>query len=185
MSSAPLPSLGDEVKPKMSLVQEERALPGNRKELVSVFENILSQGGVQKVVIELGRPIKISRFTKEGAPAPESLREEDLFLNVRNAEMQEFVLSESLPMTDYLFRAFHLLNQKRLKPRAFLLKNFPLLRECLGVDITWDLGDLFGVDVVKSDSVPEDVLLLSAAPHGDDEEVTLSLRMLMIPTRRK
>lgn len=178
------PSLGDDTSKKLRMAQEEIPLPATRAELLTIFENILKKGMVQKVVVEIGRPIKISRLVKDELPDPEPLPEEDLFINVRNAEMQEFVFTEQLPLPDYLFRAFHSMSQKRLRPKFFLVKSLDSLRKCLGVDVMWDLGELFGIEVAISEAVPEDVLLLAATKPGE-EEIALSFRMLLTPPRRK
>lgn len=181
-----LPSLGDEVKRKLHLTTEERALPPTRKEIVSAFEGILAQGGVQRVVVEIGKPIKVSRYVQESADPPPSMREEELFDNARNSTMEEFAPEKSMSsFHDYLFKAFYIITQQKLRPRAFLVSNLSLLRTRLGVDKLWNLGELFGVEVVKAEEIPPDVLLLTASQYGE-EDVVLSIRMLLsIPPGEK
>lgn len=176
------PSLGDDAKAKLRLSHEESPLPSTRKEIVSRFEAILNQGGVQKVVIEIGKPIKVARYVKEGADI-QSLREEELFAEARNAPMEEFVSDAGLPFHEYLFKAFHIVMQKRLKPRAFLVSNEKVLRTNLGVDSLWDLSHVYGIDVVKAPEVPPDVLLLTATADG--EAIALSIRLLMQVSEKK
>lgn len=171
------PSLGDDAKTKLRLTQEESPLPSTRKDIVTRFEAILNQGGVQKVVIEIGKPIKVSRYVKDEGPDIQTLREGELFAEARNAPMEEFVTGVEIPFHEYLFKAFHIVMQKRLKPRAFLMSNEKALRVNLGVDSIWDLSHIYGVDVVKAPEVPPDVLLLAATADG--EAITLSIRLLM------
>lgn len=172
------PSLGDGSKSKMRLTHEEVALPGTRKEIVSKFESILSQGGVQKVIVEVGRPIKVSKFTKDEAAPPKEMIEEELFARARNAQIDEFDSTGLDSFHEYIFRALGLLTQKRLKARAFLVSNANLLRTNLDVDKFWDLSQLCGIEVVEVAEIPRDVLLLTASEPGE-EDIKCSLRMLM------
>lgn len=183
---ANVPSLGDESRDKMFLQHSERELPSQRKELIAAIENILALGKVQKIVIEIGRPIKFSRLVSNPIEVeePTSVRDDDVFSGVRNSEMMEFVFEKELPLTEYLFKAFGILTQRKIKARAFLVKNFDLLRANLGVDVMWDLSELYGVEVLKNSNVPDDVLVLAASRHGE-EDVVFSLRMLMTQPRRK
>lgn len=176
MTNAP-PSLGDIGKQKLSIKTEEVPLPQSRKEIVSAFEGILSQGGVQKVVVEVGRPIRVSRYAPDASEPPPDMVDDELFANARNATMEEFFV-DHVSFHEYLFKTFHLLSQKNLRPRAFLMSNKALLRSSLGVDSLWDLSEIFGVEVSKVDEVPPDVLLLAASRLGE-EEIVLSIRLLM------
>ncbi len=173
-----IPSLGDGGKIKTYIIKEERPLPSNRKEIISVFEDILNLGLVQKVVVEIGQPIKITRLSKEDLSVPENLKEEDAFANVRNAEIREFPREKDHSFHQYLFQAFSLITQERLRPISFLISNMSRLRQCLGVGMMWNLSEIFGVEVIKSEEIPDDVILLSASKHTGDE-IVLSLRMLL------
>jgi hypothetical protein len=172
------PSLGDEKKQSLKLIHEEFPLASPRKALVQQFEAILNQGGVQKVVVEVGKPLKVSRYTASDDVGPLEMKSNDLFANARNAEMQELDSAGLDSFHEYIFRAFGIITQKRLVARAFLVSNLNLLRANLDVDKFWDLSQLCGVDVMPADEVPQDVLLLTASEAGEDE-IKLSLRMLM------
>jgi len=172
------PSLGDGQKQSLKLIHEESPLPSTRKDIVLRFESILGQGGVQKVVIEVGKPIKISRYSAIDTTGPLEMKSNDLYASARNTEMQEFDSTALDSFHEYLFRAFGILTQKRLVARAFLLSNVNLLRASLDVDKFWDLSQLCGIDVMQVDEIPPDVLLLTASEAGEDD-IKLSLRMLM------
>lgn len=176
------PSLGQEVKRDFHLVGQEYPLPKSRQELISAFEGILSQGGVQKVIVEIGKPIKVSRYmplsTAPEEAVPTDLVFDDLFSNARNAEMEEFDPGTPDNWYEGLFKAFRYIGQKKLTPRAFMVKSLDLLRGCLELPKTTALTELFGIDIVTADEIPPDVLLFSATRPGEDE-IVLSLRILM------
>lgn len=172
------PSLGDEKKQSLKLIHEEFPMASPRKALVQQFEAILNQGGVQKVTVEVGKPLKVSRYTAQDQVGPLEMKSNDLYASARNGEIQEFDSTALDSFHEYVFRAFGLLTQKRLTPRAFLVSNIPLLRGNLDVDKFWDLSQLCGVDVMQVDEIPKDVLLLTASEAGEDD-IKLSLRMLM------
>lgn len=172
------PSLGDEKKQNLKLIHEETPLPATRKDIVLRFESILNQGGVQKVIVEVGKPIKVSRYSALDEAGPLEMKSNDLFASARNAEMQEFDSAGMKSFHESIFRALGVLTQKRLVARAFLASNIKQLRASLGVDKFWDLSQLCGVDVMQVDEIPKDVLLLTASEAGEDD-VKLSLRMLM------
>lgn len=178
-----IPSLGDDGKEKLHIVYEERPLPTSRKEKVAVFEDILNLGGVQKIVIEVGTPIKITRLTKVDLSPPDSIRDEDVFSNIRNSEIRELLRPEQTQFHRYLFEAFSVLTQERLRPRVFMVNDVQRLRDSLDVDQVWNLSELFGVEILKSKEVPNDVLLLAAAKAFEDD-IVLTLKMLMHPARK-
>lgn len=173
-----IPSIGDN-SPVTTLkkFQETFPLPKTRKEVVTAFERILNLGGVHKVVVELGSPIKVVRMGNAGEDVPDELQDEDLVSAARNAPMEEFVFSENLLPTNYLFRAFHLLSQRRLKARAMVVNSFPQFREWLGVDKAFDLSEVFGVVATTHKEIPDGVLLLVAGPVDEEDLVSFSLRL--------
>lgn len=180
-----LPSLGDSTTVKTVKTQETFPLPKNRKEIISAFERILNLGGVQKVTVELGSPIKVIRLAEAGAEVPEELQDDDLLSAVRNNEMEEFVFTESLLPANYLFRAFHLLSQKRLRAMAVIVNNTLTLKQWLGVEKAFDIADLFGVPVRPHKEMPDDGLLLVAEQPDNPETVVFSLRLEMSIERKK
>ena len=93
--------------------------------------------------------------------------------------MEEFVFSESLLPTGYLFRAFHLLTQRRLKAVYMVVNNYTSMREWLVVDKAFDISEVFGVPVKTHKEIPDGVLLVVAAPIDDADVVSFSLRLEM------
>lgn len=178
MTTAKPPSLGDEKGPRYKIVADERPLPKTRKELISAFEAILALENVQKVVVELKKPIKFFRAVLGDEDIPQEITDNEEFANVRNAEIVEFLNITTASFHEHLFKAFQNLTQRRLKPKSFLFNNAVGLRSALGLGAQTPITEVFGVDTVHSEEIPADVLLLSATRHGE-EEIVFTLRMLL------
>lgn len=173
-----IPSLGDS-SASMRKVQESFPLPSSRKEIVTAFERILNLGGVQKVVVELSAPIKVTRLVMappDAGEVPEELQDDDIVSAARNVEMEEFFFTEVLSPFEYLFRAFHQLSAKKLKARTVVVNNMKGLQKWLGSP---PLSEVFGVEVRAHKEIPDGILLLVAASAEDLETVTFSLKLEM------
>jgi hypothetical protein len=183
-------SLGDEAEQKYRLIQEAFPMPPGRKQLISGIEQILSGGGVQKLVVQVGQDIKVTRAVKDDGnlDAPVELLEDDLMDAVRNSEMVEFLMEEGDSPYEYLFKAFREVSNRqvdkaRLQPKVFIVKKMNQLTRFLDVP---NLSDLFSVEVTEHKEIPEDTMLFVTANASDIEEVKLSLRMeLNTPWRAK
>jgi hypothetical protein len=83
-----VPSIGYN-NSKLTLVQEFVQLPKSRKEIISTIGTILEKGGVQKLVVEIGKPISVSRLLKEISSLsedpgiPKDIIDDDLMSAVR------------------------------------------------------------------------------------------------------
>lgn len=185
-----LPSLGDEPDMKYKLIHETFPLPGSRKELVRGVEQILGGGGVQKLVISIGQPIKVTRAVADDGMegVPQELADDDIISSVRNVEMREYLPSGTEGPFEYLFDAFHFIestevDKARLQPKVFIVKKMSQLATWLNRK---SVSNLFGVDVMTHKEVPEGALLFVAANIADIDEVRLSLKMeIDLPWRAK
>jgi hypothetical protein len=170
-------SIGDSKTP-LKRIQEVFDLPDTRAGVVAKFERILESGGVQKIVIELGHPIRVERLVKASdAPDVEELRDDDWLNAVRNGELQEFDPAGVSPYV-YLFRAFHLLSQKRLKARIILIHSTKELKEWMGLDSFIDVRELFGVEVLEHPDVPDQTAILISSNPDETDVPVFSLRLV-------
>lgn len=175
---APKPvGLGD-VKVALKRVQETFDLPDNRQGIVARFENILTLGGVQKVVVELGHPIKVDRLVKAGdAGEATDLQDDDWMNAVRNGELEEYVPTTK-NQYQYLFYAFQTLSQKRLRARILMVHSVQELKTWLGLDSFIDVQELFGVEVKAHPEVPDQTGILIAVNPNESDAVAFSMRLL-------
>lgn len=171
-------SIGDAPANTLKKVQETYPLPKTRKEVVIAFERILNLGGVHRIIVELGAPIKVIRLAEASPDVPDELQDDDLVSAARNAPMEELVFSDTVSPTAYLFRAFHVLSQRRLRARAIIVNDLAALRGWLGVmDKMFDVTEVFGVGVSAHKEIPDGVLLLVAGPVDEPDLVSFSLRL--------
>lgn len=172
--------LGDTKKAEFVLMKEEFPLPDTRKEIVDLFASVLQGGGVQKVVVELRKPMEVYRAVpKEDAQVPSEIPEDELMLAVRSSEIQEFNFASNPTSHEHLFRAFGWMGSRRLKVRALVVHSEDELRRWLEVDEIFPLEEVFGVEVKASPELPEDTALLVGVAPGVRDRVASSLRMSM------
>lgn len=180
MPGKAIPSLGDNPEIATKLVHEEFPLPKGRAPLVAALERILTGGGVQKMVVELGKPIKVFRRVPASLPGeevPAELYEDDMMAAVMNVEMEELTFTEKLDKFQYLFRAFNILTNKHLVPKAALVNQLKQVRLWLGSE---SMTELFGVPLYQHKEVPDGVLLLVGAKADEPDVLEHSLKMEMV-----
>jgi hypothetical protein len=175
-------SLGDEAKTDYALSREEHPLPTSRKEIMARIETLLSLGGVQKLTVELGRPIRVDRLVDRSAlaGAPVEAIPDDLLSQIRNGEMGELrALSKWTPY-EVLFHAFRAISDKKLKPAAIYCRDFGVMRKWLGLDNGFNLDQLFGIDSILSRDMPDDAFILAAVSYDETNyDATYGLRVPM------
>ena len=185
MATERLTSLGDSTFSDLIRVRATRPLPKSRPEIVAEVGRILEMGMVQKVVVEVGKPIFFERMARNFDDAelevPEPLEAGDIYGAMRNNELLDFPAAglPSAPSHGSLFRAFRLLASRKLVAKAFIVSNFVLLGNWLGLGELDAVDELYGVPVYRHEEVPPDVLILVAVDSADLEEVKLSLRIPM------
>lgn len=189
------PSLSDlsDNDPKYVLISDTVLLPNSRKEIIDSFQQILSLGGVQKVMIEIGRPIQFTRLVREDLIAPEArLTEEDPLDAVRAGEVEEFHLSGEL-LTDreispleILFHAFTQLDEQHYEPKMVVVGSWAAFRAWLTMPLTANLNKMFGVKVVRSATAPDDAVFISGAMPAEPDRIAYTLKIdLELPKEKK
>jgi hypothetical protein len=181
--SKAIPSLGDAPEIATKLIREDFPLPpGGRPALLAAIERVISGGGVQKLTIELGQPIKVLRRVRADSPGeelPEELYEDDMMAAVMNAELDDIPIVQGVQPLEYLREAFTHFQQDKCVPKAVLVNRHQLLKAWLEVrspgPITW----LFGVEVFTHKQVPDDVLILVGAKADEPDVIAHSYRLEM------
>lgn len=178
-TSRQLPSLGDVEKRDLVLTRSEVELPATRREIVAAFESILNQGGVQKVVVEIGRPISVSRLVdRESALAPPELPPDDFWNQVRNGRMEEMTLFEKRDGFYHLFAAFSLVTIRKLRPRMLFCHDVAGVRSWLNLPDNHPMDWVFGIELTAKQDVPDDAVILAATPYDEtDVQNTLGIRI--------
>jgi hypothetical protein len=174
------PGLGESKKDDNVLTKEQYPLPDSRKGIIDAIVDILSRGGVQKLVVEVKKPIEAFRLvSKAELNAPQEIPPDELMLAVRNAPMQDFNFKTELPATDHLFRAFAWVSSKGYRPRALMAHSEEELRAWFDVDEMFPLDEVFGVETKIDAGIPEQTAVLVAVSPGMQDHVATSLRISM------
>lgn len=177
-------SIGDDNKSsKYSLVKETYPLPGSVGDVVSKFAEILNLGFVQKVLVQIGQPIIVERYSKAAKgvelPSPEELPEpeEDFLADARNGKM--VVLGLVSEPYSALHLAFLMMSRNVAKPVVIYVHTMDSLCKWMNCNETefsvFNKNELFGVEIRESPAMPEDSLLLV----GKSEMDTFSVKVLM------
>jgi hypothetical protein len=178
VAKIPPPSLGDEPATEYKTIVESHEMPGGgRKGLLAFLDRQLNIGGVQKFVVELGKPVLVKRKLKADQVGPEEvIVDGDLFEMVMEAQMVEFAPPKGVtsPFT-YLFHAFNVISEKKLKPRALFIPQLAQLNKMVGRTY----GELFGVEIIEHKELPDGVMVLAATTIDDPLVPVYSLRMEM------
>jgi hypothetical protein len=185
MATARPPSLGDE-KAELVLVRDSKPLPKTRNDILTEISHIFALGGVQRVIVEVGKPLLFDRLVpKSDAPEEETTEEipadaVDLYGAMRNNELLNFELKYgSMSGYEALFKAWRLLSARKLVAKGFLVSDFPALRDWLELGEEDSVDDIYGVPVFKHAEIPADVIILVAVDATDLESVKLSLRITL------
>lgn len=155
-----------------------------RKAIVTEVERILNLGGVDRLlVVSKGPSIQVERFVlNDGIPSPPMEVADDLYAASRNAPVEDVAVALNATALETFFRACALLTQKRLKPKALLVKSKHDLRRALVVDQFFPLDEVNCVPVQENAALPSETALLCASPDdGTFELVTLSVRIPLDP----
>lgn len=192
MSSESIPSLGNEpARPALTLVGYEFPLPSTRPLILEAISKLLELGFVQKVILEVGHPIRIWRLVSKDDlgnvkedESPQIAPEGDLFLSARNAKIIDLAFTPGTPAAlaacspfSALFWSFHILNEKELHPEAIIVHQKSLLASWLNLDSTKDFKTVFGAKVIEHQEMPEGSVLLVGVNPSDKDTAVLSLRL--------
>ena len=185
MATARPPSLGDD-KAELVLVRDSKPLPKTRTDILTEVSHIFALGGVQRVIIEVGKPLLFDRLVPKTEEVDNEVTEEipadavDLYGAMRNNELLNFELKfGAMSGHEALFKAWRLLSARKLAAKGFLISNLAALREWLDLGEQDSVEDIYGVPVFKHEEIPADVIILVAVDATDLESVKLSLRITL------
>lgn len=176
------PSIGDS-NLDLVLTRYEEAMPKTRREVVAAFSSILDRGGVQKVTVEVGRPIQVVQLVdKSMAVPPAEAPSDDLWGVVRNFKMDEISIQRSesgkvLDAYQTLFYALSFLTNRKLKPQALFCHDYGQLRKWLRLPSTFPLEFLYGVETGQHLDVPEDAIVLVGISYDENPNTTTGFRV--------
>lgn len=162
-------------------------LSKDRKEVIKSVGELLEAGKVQKLIIQVGEPIRVERLVPRDLndDVPVELAEDDYASAARNGVVEELQIPDSVMALEALFYAFDRLTMLKAKGVAILLNRPKCLEDWFG----WGHGtklqgasianNVFGVPVRYSPQIPEDSAVLAGSSESDDPFmlVTHSIRI--------
>jgi hypothetical protein len=183
MASSPQ-GLGETKGGEFLLKPEVHPLPNTRKEIVARIETLLSAGGVQRLIIEVGQPIKLYRLVPkdETLVAPPETAADDLWSRLHNGQIEE---ESSVLDPDYgngyaaLYFAFQKAEQRGMRPAALFVSTIQTLRQWLRLERSADVRRVFGMDVVPKADLPNDAAVLAAVSYDELNTDVYGVRVAM------
>lgn len=171
--------LGDAPPPGYRLVRELVALPPARSEIVTVLNSILAKN-VQKVVVEVRKPIEVLRLAKETEVGPlvEDVASDDLYAMVRNSAMDPVIFVPTAPVLHRLMDLMKRVTEAGLMPVAALCGDLAEVADWLDYPPQF-LSHVMGVPLSVSAEVPPDVLILACRLQGEPEGVDQSFKITL------
>ena len=177
-------SLGDEPLEARRRVVERHDLPQGRDNIIAKIRAILGSGGVQKVTVEIGKPLKVERLVKaEETGLVEELIDDDLMNAARNGQMIDMPQPKGVSPHEYLFITFLVLEKKDLKAKAFLVHTKTELKKWFKLNA--DYNELFGVEVHTHPDIPEGTALLICSNPDLPVEIITSYRLTLDTPKEK
>lgn len=157
----------------------EVALPPTRRDIVATVERLLNEGGVQKLVVEVNRPIQVTRLVDVStALPPEETPPDDLWGQIRNGRMEEMKPKPGMDAYRLLFSAFQSITTRKLKPKILFAHSAAQLRAWLGVDGMFPIDMIFGIETATQPGIPEDAVILAGTSYDElDPTNTLGIRI--------
>jgi hypothetical protein len=170
--------LGDAPPPGYRLVRENIALPPSRDAVVKLLGEILAKN-VQKVVVEVRKPIEVLRLAKESEVGPmiEDVPSDDLYGMIRNASIEDVSFKPSDSVFDRLMSLFHRVRMAGMEPVGCLIGSARTYMTW--IDRVGPADYLMGVPVEEHADVPDDVLILACRLQGEPEGVDQSFKITL------
>ena len=165
---------------RWKIQKEEFQLPVERTELVGKINEILTGGRVQRLVVQVGEPLRAERLVPRDPndDVPLEIPEDDYFIAARNGVIAD--LGSEEPLLVSLSNAFHDLAALKASPKTLMVHSEVIAKKWLGVFER----EIFAVPVRHSAHIPEDVALLCGSNDPTDPFVlvTHSIRIPIVFT---
>jgi hypothetical protein len=171
--------LGDVPHPGYRLVRELVALPTSRELILKALGDILAKN-VQKVVVEIRKPIEVLRLAKESEAGPlvEDVTSDDLYAMVRNAAMEPVIFVPTAPVMHRLMDLMKRVTEAGLAPVSMLCGDADEVADWLDYPPQF-LSHIMGIPLAVSTEVPPDVLIIACRLHGELEGVDQSFKITL------
>ena len=182
--------LGDDAPEGWALEEFEVPLPKRLDDIVTTIRQVLSQGRVQSLRLELGHPIAFSRFVKDDEVSQKREKEKEGALSLgamaRNVDMEEYVGSKAQGEPAEIFLDMLLyLSARRLCLTHVGVGYESCIFTWLGLDPVayGGLTHVGGAEFVRDSDIPDDVMIFFASrtAFARVDQVVFALTYRMVP----
>jgi len=153
----------------LTLSAETVALPSSRQERAKVIDTLLSSGGVQKLVAEVGKDIKILRWVKASDRVPTEVITDSLVADARNNELDSLTFPDETGPLFKFFKAFNVLAKFDSHAVGIIVQSKSELRAWLGVDVLEVANEIFCVPIYETGSIPEKTVIVVGGDNNLSE----------------
>lgn len=181
--------IGDEAPDGWALQVYQVPLPSGLGRILAVIREILAQGKVQSLQLELGKPITFTKFVKEEEAEKTKQVEAEGKMSLgdiaRNVMMEEYEAGEGRRVTaqEVFLEMMLAISARRLHVTHIGLGTETNFFKWLGIDqmAYGGITNLAGAEIVWDKQVPGDNLLLAAGPNpaGPVDAVTFVMKAHM------
>jgi len=132
----------------------------------------LNEGGVQKLLIEVGKPIKLERLVKRTADDPEvNVRIDNPYEAAKYSKMDELEIDDDQSYLMKLFMASAMLSSNGCRPVFLITSSLSNLRKRLGISRFVPVETVFGIESIEEVEVPEETDLLCGRLISENSEI--------------
>jgi len=153
-------------------IQKEMVpLPKDRKEVVKSIGDLLDAGKVQKLVVQVGEPIRVERLVPRDPndDSPVELAEDDYVSAARNGLLEELEIGDDVYALEALFQAFSVLSGHGARAVTIIFHSQVEMASWLGFDgPARNVREIFGATIRFSPEIPDDTALLAGNADQDD-----------------
>lgn len=181
--------IGDEAPHGWALQMYQVPMPKGLTRIVSTIKEILAQGKVHSLQLELGKPISFTKFVKEEEAEQSKMAEEQGKMTLgdvaRNVLMEEYEIGEDRRVTarDVFLEMMLAISARRLHVTHIGLGPETDFFKWLDIDqlAYGGIASLAGAEIVRDKQIPKDNLLMAAGPDpaGPVDATTFILKAHM------
>jgi hypothetical protein len=170
--------------PEGWVVEEfEVPLPSNLQDIVEALKVVLKQGKVQSVSLELGKPIRYTRFVKQDEAQGRCRQEQQSGMNLgdvaRNVYLEEYSDVGGYTPAEILLRMMLQLEARRLHLTHIGVGPNTRMFDWLGIDkVAYGaIENLGGAELVRDKDIPDERLVFFGSPQhqGRTDQITYGL----------
>lgn len=177
-----LKGIGEDAPDGWVIEEFEVPMPGNLQDILEAIKGVLKQGKIQSVMLELGKPIRFTRFVKQEESRGRRRQEQEGGMSLgdvaRNVQLEEYVGQGTTP-PEIFFDMLLQLEARRLHLTHIGVGPDTRFFDWMGIDkVAYGaIENLGGAELVKDKGIPDERLIFFGSPYrqGRTDQITYAL----------